>query len=107
MSDSNPILGSRDRIEREVASIQALQSRLQRHLASYGYVPVDVPLLERSDLYLRKLGSQMAALMFNMTDHRGERLSLRPEFTGSVVRCFIDQAERLNLPVRWQYWAAI
>lgn len=103
MSDNRPIPGGRDRIDREVLSVQALQSRLQRHLASYGYQPVDVPLLERADLYLRKLGSQVAALMFTVTDHRGDRLALRPEFTGSVVRCYINQAADLALPVRWQY----
>lgn len=102
-SETNPVLGTQDRIDREVVSLQALQATLQRHLASYGYVPVDFPVLERADLYLRKLGSQVAALLFDLVDHRGERLSLRPEFTGSAIRSYLAHAAELPLPVRWQY----
>ena len=86
-----------------MAALQVLQTKLQRHLASYGYAPADFPALERADLYLRKLGSEVAALLFSMDDHRGERLSLRPEFTGSAIRSYVAHATELTLPVRWQY----
>jgi len=101
-SISAPVPGSRDRINQEVAIAQALQSTLQRHLASYGYRMADLPLLERTDLYLRKLGSEVAARMFGLTDQRGDRLSLRPEFTGSVIRAYLGHAGA-PLPIRWQY----
>ncbi len=98
-----PLPGTWDRSQEELAGLQNAQRRLQALLWSYGYGEVEVPVLERTDLYLRKLGSQLASLMFTLTDQYGERLCLRPEFTGSVIRSYIHQTADLALPLRWQY----
>lgn len=101
--ESAPVRGARDLSERDVAALHYAQQRLQGFLTVHGYERVDVPMLERTDLYLRKLGSRVAARMFSVTDQRGERLSMRPEFTGSVIRSYIRSSGSLPLPVRWQY----
>ena len=98
-----PLPGTQDRSRLGLSLVQQAQQRLQALLASYGYQEVEVPVLERADLYLRKLGSQVAGLMFTLTDQEGERLCLRPEFTGSVIRSYINHAQELSLPLRWQY----
>ncbi|MEK7215563.1 MAG: ATP phosphoribosyltransferase regulatory subunit [Chloroflexota bacterium] len=103
LEESAPIRGARDLSDRDMAALHLTQERLQGFLAGHGYERADVPVLERSDLYLRKLGSRVAARMFSITDQRGERLSMRPEFTGSVIRSYIRSAPSLPLPVRWQY----
>ncbi|MSQ26681.1 MAG: hypothetical protein EXR51_00870 [Dehalococcoidia bacterium] len=103
LEECAPIRGAHDLSERDVAALHLTQERLQGILVGHGYERVDVPVLEHSDLYLRKLGSRVAARLFNVTDQRGERLSMRPEFTGSVIRSYIRSASSLPLPVRWQY----
>lgn len=105
--ESAPVRGARDLSEEQLARLAQVQARVQAVLDSYGYGRIDVPVLEHTDLYLRKLGSRVAARMFNVTDQRGERLSLRPEFTGSVIRSYIARGDHSSGPTRWQYAGAV
>ncbi len=101
--DNAPIEGTRDLLQADLARSLGTKRLLQDFLASYGYASIDLPVLERTSLYLRKLGSRIAGSMFNLTDQRGERLSLRPELTASAIRAFMRRRQELVLPVRWQY----
>ena len=100
---SGPVPGTQDLHEPGLAALQHTRGQIQDFLWSYGYRTLEVPVLEDTDLYLRKLGSQVAASLFTFVDQRGSRLCLRPEFTGSVIRHYIQHAQELPLPVRWQY----
>ncbi len=77
--------------------------RLRVHLGSQDYQPIDTPLLEETELFVRKSGGDLAGRLYNFTDPGGTPVSLRPEFTSSVIRHFIDNQAALTLPVRWQY----
>ena len=77
--------------------------RLRFHLGSQDYQPIDTPLLEETELFVRKSGGALAGRLYNFTDPGGTPVSLRPEFTASVIRHFIENEAALNLPVRWQY----
>ena len=72
-------------------------------LADRGYVVIDTPLLEETQLFVRKAGGELTSRMYNFTDPGGGKVSLRPEFTSSVIRYFVQDRESLTLPVRWQY----
>ena len=76
---------------------------LRGHMGSHGYQPIDTPLLEETELFVRKSGGDLAGRLYNFTDPGGTSVSLRPEFTSSVIRHYIDIEESLSLPVRWQY----
>ena len=76
---------------------------LRSHLGSRGYEPIDTPLLEETELFVRKAGGDLAGRLYNFTDPGGTPVSLRPEFTSSVIRHFVDNEATLTLPVRWQY----
>ncbi|MDA1216183.1 MAG: ATP phosphoribosyltransferase regulatory subunit, partial [Chloroflexi bacterium] len=60
-------------------------------------------MLEQTELFLRKSGGELAAKMYTFTDPSGRRVSLRPEFTSSVVRAYVEGSLRGRLPLRWQY----
>ena len=83
--------------------IDDVRSRLQTFLARRGYRRVATPMLEPTDLFLRKSGGELAARLYSFTDPRGSGVSLRPEFTSSVVRAFVDGSLRGPLPQRWMY----
>ncbi len=100
---SSPVSGTLDLHEPGLAALRQVEDTLRWFLASYGYGSVEVPLLEHTELYLRKLGSLVTGHMFTLIDQQGERLCLRPEFTGSVIRSYIAVAAERPLPVRWQY----
>ena len=80
-----------------------LTACLRLHMSNRGYQPIDTPLLEETELFVRKAGGDLAGQLYNFTDPGGTSVSLRPEFTSSVIRHFIDNENSLTLPVRWQY----
>ena len=86
--------------QRRLVSIRA---RLERFLERRGYTPIGTPMLESTDLYLKKSGGELAARMYSFTDPSGRRVSLRPEFTSSVVQSFVDGALKGPFPQRWVY----
>ena len=49
---------------------------LRAFLASYGYQHIDTPLLEETELLLRKSGGELASKMYTFTDPGGHRVSL-------------------------------
>ena len=68
-----------------------------------GYVVIDTPLLEETELFVRKSGGELNSRLYSFTDPGGRKVSLRPEFTSSVIRHFIQERASLSVPVRWQY----
>jgi histidyl-tRNA synthetase len=80
-----------------------IRQRLERFLDRRGYAVVGTPVLESTDLFLRKSGGELASRMYSFTDPSGHQRSLRPEFTSSVVRAFIDGTLSGPAPQRWQY----
>lgn len=68
-----------------------------------GYVEIDTPLLEDAELFVRKSGGELTSRLYTFTDPGGRRVSLRPEFTSSVIRHLIQESKSVSLPVRWQY----
>ena len=80
----------------------ALQRRLAARLAQHGYRHLDTPLLEPTELFLRKSGGELASQLYSFTDPGGNAVSLRPEFTSAVMRHHLEHAAA-ELPARWQY----
>jgi histidyl-tRNA synthetase len=71
-------------------------------LAESGFQRVDTPVLEDSELFVRKGGGELTGLLYTFNDPGGNRVSLRPEFTSSVIRLFIESGGN-GLPLRWCY----
>ncbi|MEE9198869.1 MAG: ATP phosphoribosyltransferase regulatory subunit [Dehalococcoidia bacterium] len=105
MSDRSisKLRGTQDRLEADCASFRILEATLQDLLSSYGYQVVDTPVLEPAELYLLKSGAEVASQMYTFVDPGGRRVALRPEFTASVIRAFIQNRQGGDLPLRWQY----
>ncbi len=80
---------------------RAIIARLQGCLESYGYRLVETPLLERSELLQRKSGEEWADRLFSF-EYRDQRLCLRPEFTASIGRFFVERLQALPKPLRLQ-----
>lgn len=70
-------------------------------LASYD--PIDVPLVEQADLYLRKSGAEIISKMYTFEDFGGRRLALRPELTASIVRYYLSNDQNAPQPLRYAY----
>ena len=97
------LAGMRDYAGGRFARFAGLQNATLAHLDEAGYEPIDTPLLEDAELFVRKSGGELASRLYTFSDPGGNQVGLRPEFTPSVIRCFISERERLTLPVRWRY----
>lgn len=80
-----------------------LQHLLTALLGSYGYRSLDTPLLEPTELFLRKSGGELASQLFSFTDPATRAVSLRPEFTAPAMRHYLENWAEIELPARWQY----
>ena len=69
----------------------------------HGYQVLETPVLEPTELFLRKSGGELAARLYNFTDQGGNRVSLRPEYTASILRYYLEQSAPGPFPVRVQY----
>ena len=71
--------------------------------SSYGYDAIDTPFLEPTEMFLRKGGGEMASQIYSFVDPGGNPVSLRPEFTSSILRWCLEEDRLDMLPIRVQY----
>ena len=85
----------------------AAERRLSECIARYGYQSLDVPVLESTELFLRKSGGDLASQMYSFADPGSNAVSLRPEFTSAIMRHYLellqDAGADTDAVVRWQY----
>lgn len=80
-----------------------LQERLCQLLGGYGYRQIETPVLEPTELFMRKSGGELASQLYSFTDAGSNSVSLRPEFTSPIMRHYLENAAGITLPARWQY----
>ncbi len=82
-----------------------VERRLADFIARFGYAPLEVPILEATELFLRKSGGDLAARMYSFTDPGSNAVSLRPEFTSAIMRHYLERNSDVGRPAlaRWQY----
>lgn len=106
-------IGSQIRVETIRSPIHAgymdtreVVNDLQSHLALYGYQLVEMPIIDRSDLFLTKAGDQVAERLFTFERH-GHNLALRPEFTAAAAYRYIQHYPNQQAIARWQFGGPI
>ena len=92
------VKGTNDVLPPTAKHERAVEDRLLSLFASYGYRFISVPVLEHTDLYLRKAGEDTLARLYSFT-YQNRKLSLRPELTASVVRAYVEHLQTAPLPV--------
>ena len=80
-----------------------LQDRLCQLLGGYGYRQLETPVLEPTELFLRKSGGELASQLYSFIDAGSNSVSLRPEFTSPIMRHYLENTAGISLPARWQY----
>ena len=73
------------------------------YMAKAGYEVIDTPLLEETELFVRKSGGELTSRLYSFIDPGGRRVSLRPEFTPSIIRHFVQEKASPPKSMRWQY----
>ena len=96
-------LGRINMVDIEAAEL-VRRDRLVRGLselfARRGYEPVDTPLLEETELFIRKSGGDLSSRLYSFREPGGYDVSLRPEFTAQVLRlCRNEPVGRVARPI--------
>ncbi|MGD2294223.1 MAG: histidine--tRNA ligase [Candidatus Aminicenantes bacterium] len=101
------IKGTKDILPDEIGKWQRVESLAKRLFELYGYREIRTPVFEATELFEKGTGETSDIVikeMYTFTDKGGRSLTLRPEYTPSVVRAIIEN--RLNLkpqPMRFYY----
>ena len=96
------VRGMRDHLPDAQEHLLATRARLEEQLDAWGYQPIDLPILEHRELYLKKGGEELAGKLYDFV-HQGRGLALRPEWTASVLRAYLKNMQSEPLPVRLRY----
>jgi hypothetical protein len=87
------IRGTHDILPGDVEKWQYVE-RVARELCErYGYLEIRTPIIEREELFSKGTGETTDIVqkeMYAFTDKGGERVTLRPEATPSMVRAYIE-----------------
>ena len=78
-------------------------NRMTNVLNRAGFQPLDTPVLEPTDLFVRKSGGEVSSSLYSFQDPGGMSVSLRPEFTPSIIRWYIENAASVAGPRRYRY----
>ncbi len=77
----------------EIHYWQILEGAAERIFAAHGFTPIRIPLLEKTEVFTRAIGSATDVVskeMYSFDDRNGESLSLRPEGTAGLVRAALQ-----------------
>ena len=94
--------GMRDLLPETHQQQQWIIHTLNTFLAKAGYALVDTPVIESSDLFLASFGQELWQNLYAFRLHHRD-LCLRPEYTASICRLYLDHYQQHPLPLRFQY----
>jgi len=89
------VRGTRDILPGEVERWAFVEATARRVFEQYGYFEIRTPIIEREELFSKGTGETTDIVqkeMYAFTDKGGERITLRPEATPSMVRAFVEHA---------------
>ncbi len=89
------IRGTQDILPGVVDRWQFVESTACRVFEQYGYAEIRTPIIEREELFAKGTGETTDIVqkeMYVFTDKDGERITLRPEATPSLVRAFVEHS---------------
>ena len=67
----------------------------------YGFLEYETPIVEATELYLKKTGGELGTQLFRFEDQGGRDVTLRPEVTASLGRVLIESQRAYQKPMRW------
>jgi histidyl-tRNA synthetase len=100
------IRGFKDILPGEVALWQHIERTAVALFAAFGFDEIRVPIMEKTELFARGIGEDTDIVekeMYTLDDRGGDKLTLRPEATASIVRAYIQHKLYAEDPLRKFY----
>jgi histidyl-tRNA synthetase len=104
----NGLKGMEDILPPDITIWQAVESAACSIFGKYGFQEIRVPVLESTDIFIRGIGEATDIVekeMYTFTDKGNRSVTLRPEGTAPVVRCFVEKGlHTLPSPQKFFYY---
>jgi histidyl-tRNA synthetase len=103
----NGVKGFNDILPGEVEKWQHIEATARRVFELYGLSEIRIPILEKTELFSRSIGDATDIVekeMYSFEDKGGNRVTMRPEGTASVMRAFIEHKLHAIDPVQRLYY---
>ncbi len=100
------IRGFRDILPEDIELWQKIEKTASELFDNFGFREIRLPILEKTELFARSIGETTDIVekeMYTFPDRKGDKLTLRPEATASVVRSYIQHKMYAADPVRKFY----
>ncbi len=95
--------GTKDLFPEERSIHNKLVQIFQKVTSRYNFNEIETPAFEHFDLLSSKSGPELAEQIFMLKKRGDEEFALRPEYTASTARMFIDIQKEAPKPIKWSY----
>ena len=92
--------GFRDSLPKEEAPKKMIMRKLEDIFSSYGFVPIDTPALEYTEVLLGKGGGETDKQIFRFKDNGGRDVALRFDLTVPFARFLAAHQSELAIPFK-------
>ncbi len=92
--------GFRDFLPESELERRRILGVLEASLCRYGYVPIDTPVLEYTEVLLGKAGGDTEKQIYRFTDHGGRDVAMRFDLTVPFARYIAGNRRNLYLPFK-------
>ena len=106
MKKIQPIRGTRDIMENEFLVYLNILNVFRNLTSNYGFREISTPIIEDSEVFKKTLGLTSDIIKketYTFKDRSDNEITLRPEGTASIVRCFINNKLHQTLPQKITY----
>ncbi len=100
MIEPRILKGFRDSLPQQEITRQNLISEVQKIFRSFGFVPIDTPAIEYSEVLLGKGGGETDKQMFRFRDNGDRDVSLRFDLTVPLARYVAANKDKLTFPFK-------
>ncbi len=99
--------GFRDFLPESEITRSNLIEKITKVYRSYGYVPIDTPVLEYTDILLRKSNGETEKQVFRFEDNGGRDVAMRFDLTVPFARFTAEHFSELYLPFKRYHIAKV
>lgn len=92
--------GFRDTLPQQELVRQRLLTHIRDQFDRHGFVPIDTPILEYSEILLGKGGEESDKQLYRFTDQGGRDVAMRYDLTVPLARFAAQHAHELRMPLR-------
>ncbi len=100
MIDPRVLRGFRDSLPARELFRERIQNTLEQVFKSFGFVPIDTPVLEYAEILLGKGGGETDKQVYRFLDHGRRDIALRFDLTVPFARFMASHLHELYLPFR-------